>query len=211
MPAVFRPKTNFGPLPKKGEWVRLEVPAAKIGIDKPGVITGVSYDQFVGKSVYWDKTGAMKGQPLHDPEAIAALGEKARRRHAAGLRQLLDGAIATGARPRGADPIERRRQAGAVHRLQQVIERRQFERVDRVLIERGAEDHRRSRPAQRRRDVEPARARHLDVEQHEIGRELGDPFRGFNTVAGFADHFDVGMRAQQLLQPLARRLLVVNH
>ena len=28
------------------------------------------YDQVVGKAVYWDKTGAMKGPPLHDPEAI---------------------------------------------------------------------------------------------------------------------------------------------
>ena len=70
MPAPFNPKTNLGPLPKSGEWVRLEIPAAKIGIDKPGVITGVSYDQFVGKPVYWDKTGAMKGPPLHDPQTI---------------------------------------------------------------------------------------------------------------------------------------------
>ncbi|MEA2734020.1 MAG: hypothetical protein QOE14_471 [Humisphaera sp.] len=70
MPAPFNPKTNFGPLPKAGEWVRLEFPAIKIGIDKPGVITGISYDQFVGKAVFWDKTGAMKGPPLHDPETI---------------------------------------------------------------------------------------------------------------------------------------------
>jgi hypothetical protein len=70
MPPAFNPKTNFGPLPKTGEWVRLEFPAIKIGIDKPGVIAGISYDQFVGKSVYWDKTGAIKGPPIHDPEAI---------------------------------------------------------------------------------------------------------------------------------------------
>ena len=49
--------------------MRLEVPAIKIGIDKPGVVTGVAFTQFGGK-VYWDKTGAAKGPPVHDPATI---------------------------------------------------------------------------------------------------------------------------------------------
>jgi uncharacterized membrane protein len=69
-PAPFNPRTNLGPLPKVGEWVRLEIPAAKIGIDKPGTIFGISFDQTTGRAVFWDKTGAMKGPPIHDPEAI---------------------------------------------------------------------------------------------------------------------------------------------
>ena len=69
-PAPFNPRANLGPLPKVGEWVRLEIPAAKIGIDKPGVIAGISFDQTTGRAVFWDKTGALKGPPLHDPQAI---------------------------------------------------------------------------------------------------------------------------------------------
>ena len=38
---------------------------------------------------------------------------------------------------------------------------------------------------------------------------LGDQLRSLHAVLGFADHFDIGMRPQQLPQPLARRLLVV--
>ena len=59
----------MGALPKAGEWVRLEVPASKLGIEKPTEINGISFDQFLGK-VYWDKTGITKGPAVHDPQAI---------------------------------------------------------------------------------------------------------------------------------------------
>ena len=62
-------KLQGGPLPKVGEWVRLEVPAAKIGVKKPAAVTGLAFTQFNGK-VYWDKSGAAKGPPIHDPAAI---------------------------------------------------------------------------------------------------------------------------------------------
>ena len=48
----------------------------------------------------------------------------------------------------------------------------QLEGVHRVLIVGGAEDDGRARPAERGRDLEPAAARHLDVEQHQIGRQF---------------------------------------
>jgi hypothetical protein len=41
--------------------------------------------------------------------------------------------------------------------------------------------------------------------------QLGDLFRRLHAIIRFADDFDIGMRAEQLLQPLARRLLVVDH
>jgi hypothetical protein len=66
---AFNPKQPLGQLPKAGEWVRIEVPAIKIGIDKPGVVTGVAFTQMGGK-VYWDKSGASKGPPIHDPATI---------------------------------------------------------------------------------------------------------------------------------------------
>jgi hypothetical protein len=50
----------------------------------------------------------------------------------------------------------------------------------------------------------------LDVEQDQVGRVLGDPFGRLDAVACLADDGDIGMRRQQLLQPLARRLFVVD-
>ncbi|HEX8521378.1 MAG TPA: DUF1553 domain-containing protein [Tepidisphaeraceae bacterium] len=65
----FKPSVNMGALPKAGAWVRLEVPASKVGIDKPTTLAGVSFDQMLGK-VYWDKTGITKGPAAVDPETI---------------------------------------------------------------------------------------------------------------------------------------------
>jgi hypothetical protein len=65
----FKPVTNLGALPAKGKWVKLEIPAAKVGIDKLSVIAGISFDQMPG-TVYWDKTGVSKGAPSTDPETI---------------------------------------------------------------------------------------------------------------------------------------------
>lgn len=48
-------RRDMGKLPKKGKWVRLEVPVAQLGLDSTGV-TGWSFDQ-LGGTVYWDKAG----------------------------------------------------------------------------------------------------------------------------------------------------------
>ena len=50
----------------------------------------------------------------------------------------------------------------------------------------------------------------MNVEEHEIGHELGDPFSSLDAVFGVADDFHVGMRGQQLFQPLTRGLFVVH-
>ncbi|MFM9995229.1 MAG: DUF1553 domain-containing protein [Phycisphaerales bacterium] len=62
----------MGPLPKVGEWVRLEIPAAEVGFaGSTGRITGMSFDQ-VGGTVWWDCSGV-----LNAPEnpAATALGD----------------------------------------------------------------------------------------------------------------------------------------
>ena len=106
-----------------------------------------------------------------DPETVAALRQEACRRHAFRLRELFQFAIASsrGFGEGGTHAIERGGQPRAIHGLQQIVERRQLERIDRVLIVGGAEDHRRPRPAERSRDIESACPRHLDVEQDQIG------------------------------------------
>jgi hypothetical protein len=53
---------RVGELPKAGQWVRLEVPAAKVGI-KPGtVVTGWAFTQF-GGTAHWDNAGVTTRTP----------------------------------------------------------------------------------------------------------------------------------------------------
>ena len=100
-------------------------------------------------------------------------------------------AIAARRRRRARARVERRVQPRAVDRLQQVVDRLQLERIDRVLVERRAEDDRGPRPAKRRRHFESAAAGHLNVEQHQIGRELGDALDRLHAVFGLADDLDI--------------------
>lgn len=46
----------MGPLPKPGEWVRLEVDAAKVGLKGGNTLNGWAFTQH-GGTVYWDKAG----------------------------------------------------------------------------------------------------------------------------------------------------------
>jgi mono/diheme cytochrome c family protein len=61
-------RRSMGSLPKAGEWVRLEVPAAEVGINSVTEIAGWSFDQLEGK-VYWDKAGVVKNpdNPKREP------------------------------------------------------------------------------------------------------------------------------------------------
>ena len=60
-------RVDMGPLPEKGKWVRLEFPAAKVGL-KPGhKVTGYAFTQFSGK-IGWDHLGiASTTNPAKDP------------------------------------------------------------------------------------------------------------------------------------------------
>jgi mono/diheme cytochrome c family protein len=55
-------RLSFGKLPEAGQWVRLEVPAAKVGIAPGTVINGWAFTQFDG-TVYWDKAGVVTQTP----------------------------------------------------------------------------------------------------------------------------------------------------
>jgi mono/diheme cytochrome c family protein len=59
-------RRHMGALPKKGEWVRLDVEASKVGI-KPGtVLNGWAFTQH-GGTVYWDKAGIVTRTPQGSP------------------------------------------------------------------------------------------------------------------------------------------------
>jgi hypothetical protein len=51
-----------GDLPDAGKWVRLEVPAAQVGIAPGAVITGWAFTQF-GGTAHWDKAGLSTATP----------------------------------------------------------------------------------------------------------------------------------------------------
>ncbi len=52
----------IGPLPKLGEWVRLEVEATKVGLSSGTTLNGWAFTQHGGK-VFWDKAGVVTRTP----------------------------------------------------------------------------------------------------------------------------------------------------
>jgi len=60
-------RVDMGPLPKAGEWVRLEVPAAKLGLKAGMKVDGYAFTQY-GGTVSWDRLGvAAETNPAKDP------------------------------------------------------------------------------------------------------------------------------------------------
>ncbi len=55
-------RVSMGPLPKVGEWVRLEVEAAEVGITPALVLNGWAFTQH-GGTVFWDKAGVFTRTP----------------------------------------------------------------------------------------------------------------------------------------------------
>jgi uncharacterized membrane protein len=51
-------RRRMGPLPEPGRWVRLEVPAAEVGLENTRVV-GMSFDQ-AGGVVHWDMSGVVR-------------------------------------------------------------------------------------------------------------------------------------------------------
>jgi hypothetical protein len=75
-------RVDMGPLPEKGKWVRLEFPAAKVGLQPGHKVTGYAFTQFSGK-MGWDHFGiASTTDPAKDPtfswKAWKGQGEGAR-------------------------------------------------------------------------------------------------------------------------------------
>ncbi|MCA9164978.1 MAG: DUF1553 domain-containing protein, partial [Planctomycetales bacterium] len=61
-------RKRIGDLPPAGEWVRLEVSAADVGLNPGAVINGWAFTQFDG-TTYWDKAGIVSKadqQPVYD-------------------------------------------------------------------------------------------------------------------------------------------------
>jgi hypothetical protein len=86
-----------------------------------------------------------------------------------------------------------------------------LERVDRKSIEgRHEHDHRQAFLRHLRQHVEPREARHLDVEEHQVGMQLGDRGQCLAAVRALARDLDVRRVLQAQLQPAARERFVID-
>ncbi len=69
-------RKKLGPLPKAGEWVKLEFAADRLGLKAGTKIAGVAFTQF-GGTVFWDKAGmSAETNPVTDPTQSLAAWEK---------------------------------------------------------------------------------------------------------------------------------------
>ncbi len=108
--------------------------------------------------------------------------------------------------------IEALLEAIAAERFQQVVERVDFEGLQRVLVVGGDEDdHRHLVGADLLDDPEAVDGGHLDVEEYQFGRELLDGAHGLDAIGALADHFDVGLLRQQSQNPFPGHRLIVHH
>jgi hypothetical protein len=55
-------RRSMGPLPKAGEWVRLEVEASQVGLSPGAVLNGWAFTQHDG-TTYWDRAGVVTRTP----------------------------------------------------------------------------------------------------------------------------------------------------
>src|SRR5262245_57904761 len=102
------------------------------------------------------------------------------------------------------------RQAIAVDRLQKIIDGTRLERLNRVLVERGDNNHERQTALQPPDYVKPAQSRHLQIEKYKVRLERGDQIERFLAVARFADHFEIAMVLQLVTQHLSGNGFVVD-
>ena len=105
---------------------------------------------------------------------------------------------------------QRRQQALHAHRLDQIVDRMDLERRDRMLVIRGRENqHRRHRQLEQMpRQLDAVHVGHVDVGQHEVGRRRTEQRQRLATAARLADDAqrdDARAVVEQFAQPSPRR------
>lgn len=59
----------MGELPESGQWIRLEVDPADVGLKEGTVVNGMAFTQFGGLA-YWDRSGLLAQNPLHSLHGV---------------------------------------------------------------------------------------------------------------------------------------------
>ena len=141
-----------------------------------------------------------------------------RRRAAAFLReprrQLLQQRLGVRRRLRGAQALLQARhgvgQARRLHRLHQVVERALREGLDRVLVV-GGDEHEVRAAADAVRRLDARQARHVHVEEADVGLQRLELLDRLAAVARLRDHLQLGPGLRELArQRLAQQRLVVG-
>src|SRR5262245_29789103 len=97
-------------------------------------------------------------------------------------------------------------------RLQQIVDRVDLERLDRMLIEcRDEDDVRRQLMLDHlSRHLEPGQPRHLYIKKYDVGRQSFYRSERLQPVASLADYVNSVHLAEQIAQLIARELLIVD-
>ena len=123
-------------------------------------------------------------------------------------RRLLDAALLGEA---AADALERVGEPRLVHRLHQIVDRVRLEGAQRMVRISGDEDEQRRLHLHQALDHrEAVEARHLDVEEDEIGLVGLDRADRLAAVRAGVDDLDILMRLEAELQPLDGERFVVD-
>ena len=111
-------RVHMGPLPKAGEWVRLEVPAEKVGLNPGDQLTGFATTQQAG-TVYWDKVGVVGvSDPANDPQrSFIAWWNGAKGKDTAGLPGDLNAVAKAGPEPKPTDELLSRLRSYYIERI----------------------------------------------------------------------------------------------
>lgn len=72
-------RQSMGGLPEQGQWVRLEVPASKVGLKPGDKVDGWAFTQF-GGTAYWDKAGTVGTDAGYHSLRQWVLDERARKK-----------------------------------------------------------------------------------------------------------------------------------
>ena len=120
-------------------------------------------------------------------------------------------APAPGRRHIGADPVERRPEAILLEWLEQVVERPDAERFERIALVGRHEDHGGQWiVAEGRGYVEAADLGHLDVEEQHVGTHPGDGVDRLVPFDALAHDLHIGLAAKQAPKPRPPQRLVVH-
>ena len=114
--------------------------------------------------------------------------------------QLLCGILVRRAPYPANGPLERERKASLGYRFEEIINRCDFKRPERILVVRGHEDDRRhalcSNGMDNREAIGP---RHLHVKEHEIRFLLTNKSNRLASVSRLRNRLDLGLTAEQQL------------
>ena len=102
-------------------------------------------------------------------------------------------------------------EAHVIDGLEQVVDGARLEGLDGVLVIGGYEhQHRQRLLRQVREHLEPGHARHLDVQEHQVGLVLLDGGHRLAAVGALRDDLEVGGPAQAQLDAAPRQHLVID-